>query len=138
VLVKLALLKILLHLGGQFGRFWRGEKRLDWDVRLPQLLDLFERTAARGGRLNLTRAEEKSGVALVDITRCFEEGIGMEPMTYLARRRVHHAALLLLTSNLPVAEIVEQTGFRNFTDLDDGMKRMLGRTITAYRADFCK
>ena len=86
-LMRLTLLKVLMHLAGQHGRFWRGEQQLKWPEELPSLLELFERTAARGLRMNLTECAQTTGISSKRISSYFEDGIGMAPMEYLERRR---------------------------------------------------
>ncbi len=55
-------------------------------------------------------------------------------MTWLARRRAEKAAVLLLTTNLPVAEIGRSVGWRDPNYFARRFRAAFGTTASAYRA----
>ena len=136
-LTKLSLLKILLHLASAHGRFWRGEHHLKWPAELPALLTIFERTAIQARRMNQRQAASESGIQEEQLSKVIKEGLGMEPMDYLERRRAQHAARQILAGETSAEAIVAHTGFSNASGLDEQMKITFGRSTAEYRADFC-
>ncbi len=63
----------------------------------------------------------------------FKRHMGLGPMEYVARRRVSRAVELLCATDLQVAEIAFQCGFRNTTTFNDAFRRLDGRTPTEVR-----
>ena len=137
-MAKLSLLKILLQSAHRLNSYWRGEKHLHWDATTLELVALFERVVDRGIRMNLSQAEKASGVPTPEIERVFHEDIGFTPMVYLERRRAHHAARLMLTSDMTDSDIVDYTGFLKSSRMNNAMESALGRSASAYRSDFCR
>ena len=133
------LIKVLLQLADAYGVYWRGEQQLDWPDDLAAAVELLERTAARGERLNQRQAAAEAGTTETTFTKCLEFGTGSDPMRYLERRRAQFAARMLLLSagKTRDEDIIQRAGFRNQTNFDEAMKDTFGRSAAAYRAEFC-
>jgi signal transduction histidine kinase/AraC-like DNA-binding protein/ABC-type sugar transport system substrate-binding protein len=63
----------------------------------------------------ITRSDIANYVNLSErhLTRCFNQEVGLTPMTYLNRYRVHQAKLLLEAGKKGITEIALQVGFSN-------------------------
>ena len=60
--------------------------------------------------------------------------VGTTPHRYLVERRVAHAARLLVTTGVPVAEICFASGFGSVARFQSAFRRAWGITPTQYRA----
>jgi len=67
------------------------------------------------------------------LVRLFKRHAGLSPMAWLARRRAEKAAVLLLTTNLPVAEIGRTVGWHDPNYFARRFRAAFGMTATAYR-----
>ena len=68
------------------------------------------------------------------LARLFRSGVGIPPMTYLARCRDQRAADLLLTTDLPVAEIAQKVGWEDPNYFARRFLKHFGKSPTQYRA----
>jgi AraC family transcriptional regulator len=66
-------------------------------------------------------------------TRTFKKVIGLTPLDYINLKRVEKAQLLLVTTNLPMKEILEKTGFNSASYFNRIFKRITGVTPMVYR-----
>lgn len=65
--------------------------------------------------------------------RCFQRTIGISPMQYLLKHRVSVSALLLLDTDLPIAEICTLSGFDSPSYFSKIFKRFMLYSPTIYR-----
>lgn len=66
-------------------------------------------------------------------TRVFKSINGMPPSEYIIRKRLEKAKLLLLTTNCPLTEIIQQTGFKSTPYFCRMFKKYSGFTAEEFR-----
>ncbi len=84
--------------------------------------------------ISLERCVEAAGSSYSYLSREFKKETGMRFVEYLNRIRVTKAKSLLLTHELPMKEIVEQTGFRNYNYFFKVFKEFEGMTPSEFAA----
>ena len=120
-------------------------------------ISIFERGAARTdeqeeGRtiLQLTRylqehlQEEISLNLLADtfhlsaayISQLFKSEIGVNFLSYLTNIRMERAKKLLVSTDLPIAEVAEKSGYADYRVFAKAFKKAEGATPSQYRRDF--
>ena len=70
------------------------------------------------------------------ICRVFKRETGMTVHSYINSMRISHAKQLLRTTDIPVAEVSEATGFNGISSLTKSFQKTVGMTPTAYRKKF--
>lgn len=70
------------------------------------------------------------------ISQLFKSEIGVGFLAYLTGIRMERAKKLLLTSDLPVAEVAQQTGYGDYRVFTKVFKKNEGITPSQYRRDF--
>lgn len=65
---------------------------------------------------------------------CFRLLLGLTPMAYVLNHRLEHAYRLLLTTNLPIAEIAERCGFPDLSYFGKQFRKKTGLSPAQYRA----
>lgn len=70
------------------------------------------------------------------LVRLFNAHTGLSPMAYLAHQRAERAAILLLRTDSPVAEIGRQTGWPDANYFARRFKAYFGVSATSYRARY--
>ena len=126
----------------------------EFDACIDHLrISLFERGAARTdereeGRtiLQLTRylQEEISLNLLADtfhlsaayISQLFKSEIGVNFLSYLTNIRMERAKKLLVSTDLPIAEVAEKSGYADYRVFAKAFKKAEGATPSQYRRDF--
>lgn len=81
--------------------------------------------------------EDISHISLLSpyhLSRTFKAQTGLSPHAYLSAVRVENAKRLLLTTQLSVQNVSEQTGFSNVNILIRSFKNAVGMTPTAFRS----
>ena len=83
----------------------------------------------------LTRDEiaRHVGVSASYLARCFRQDLGVAPMEYLARCRVHQAQQLLTTSSQAITEVALAVGFASASAFTQAFEREAGVSPRAYR-----
>lgn len=66
----------------------------------------------------------------------FKRRMGVTPINYLTRRRMHHALYLLHSSKLTVSEIAEKTGISSVQIFSKTFKRHYGKSPTDFRKEY--
>jgi AraC family L-rhamnose operon transcriptional activator RhaR len=90
------------------------EERLEREWSLDELADL-------------------AGLNRSYFVRRFKRATGLSPMAYLARRRAEKAAVLLLTTDRPIAAIGKQVGWRDPNYFARRFRHAFGMSARAYR-----
>ena len=113
----------------------------------PLLLDAIER-GARPSRLDLLRREMEASIdrrwQVADMARVagvgksrlyslFREAFGQSPNRYLAALRLSHAMRLLSSTDAPVCQIAQDSGYSDQSALTRAMRGELGVTPGKYR-----
>lgn len=66
--------------------------------------------------------------------RIFRQRIGLSPMRYLARMRIHKAQQLLLTTTTTITDIGQQVGYTSLGCFEVRFRAVAGMTPGEYRA----
>jgi len=82
----------------------------------------------------LPQAAKWAGMSPSTFTRAFKARTGMGFPAYMTRLRVEHAKTLLVSGNLPVAQVAHDCGFSTPTYFIQAFRRMEGVTPSQYRA----
>lgn len=70
------------------------------------------------------------------VSQLFKNEIGVNFLTYLTNIRMEKAKKLLLSTDLPIAEISEQSGYSDYRVFTKVFKKSEGVTPSQYRRDF--
>lgn len=70
------------------------------------------------------------------VSQLFKNEIGVNFLTYLTNIRMEKAKKLLLSTDLPIAEVSEQTGYGDYRVFTKVFKKSEGVTPSQYRRDF--
>ncbi len=108
------------------------EKRLAYtDERVIKVSDFIKKNI----HINVT-LEQMADIACVTksyIGKIFNSTLGISPLQYAIKCKIHHAQSLLLTTELPVKEIAEKTGFRDVSYFIRVFRKNIGFTPLDYR-----
>lgn len=66
-------------------------------------------------------------------SRLFRKNTGVRPLNYVQSKRIERVQLLLVTTNLPLYMIAEETGFESLSYLSRIFRRITGLTLSDYR-----
>jgi len=127
-----SLQELLLWLHGQIRRGKKAASRTslveEGLVKLNQAID-----ASLDQPLLIGDLTEKTGLSTDYISRLFAQRYGMKLQHYILLRRIELARHLLLSSDLPVAEIGQQSGIPNPQYFNKQFRRIVGQSPLAYR-----
>jgi AraC family transcriptional regulator len=122
-------------------RFVLSEGFLDWAVALPppspppacleELAPLIESSEGEGSCAELSMA---LGVRQPWLARTYRRWRGEGLPSALRRRRVAAAAMMIETTDMPLAQIALAAGFCDQSHMNRGFQRVIGRTPAALRA----
>jgi AraC-like DNA-binding protein len=73
------------------------------------------------------------GVSARHLTRCFNQEVGVSPITYLSRYRVMQAKRLLEAGDKSITEIAEAVGFSSSNYFADAFRREVGLSPRDYQ-----
>lgn len=88
-----------------------------------------------GQPLDLDGLAQVAGLSKYHFIRVFSHQMGNTPHQYLRQRRVDQARRLLQTTDLSVAEIVEQVGYRDISSFIAHFRMVMGLTPAQYRKE---
>jgi len=101
------------------------------DPRLAgPLADIIDRAAAPHSVASLAA---RAGLSASSFARHFAAALGMPPMEFVARARLHRAAELLRSTDMPVKSIAAQVGFASRSHFSKAFQALHGRDPTAFR-----
>lgn len=86
-----------------------------------------------GERITVADLARRRSLSASRFHRVFKRMTGMSPVAFILERRVRKAQILLSTTDLPLAEIAERTGFVNVHYFSRIFKRHVGVPPGAYR-----
>lgn len=78
---------------------------------------------------------ERAGLSASTFARLFTAQLGMTPMEFVARARMHRAAELLRTTELPVKVVAAKVGFASRSHFSKAFQALHGNDPTAYRGE---
>jgi AraC-like DNA-binding protein len=86
----------------------------------------------------LTMAElaAKLGLSVSQFGRQFRKRFGTTPLKYLIEVRITAACELLITSDMPIARIAEETGFYDQSHFTNQFQHLKAMTPSRYRVEF--
>jgi signal transduction histidine kinase/DNA-binding LacI/PurR family transcriptional regulator/AraC-like DNA-binding protein len=84
---------------------------------------------------SLTREDIANHVGLSPdyLTDCFRQELGITPITYLRRYRIHQACELLKSTHLSITQVAAAVGFSESAHFSRTFQRQVGMTPRAYR-----
>lgn len=85
------------------------------------------------GSVNVNIIADFLNIDRSTLRRAVKSQLRTTPGTYLREMRIQHALTLLQTTDLPVAEIAEQTGFINLSHFCRSIREITGMPPGAYR-----
>ena len=78
---------------------------------------------------------QKCGMGYSLFRKCFQTYNGMAPLEYQIALRLRRAMHLLTSSNVPIAQIAEETGFQSDSYFSKFFRKRIGISPRAYRAN---
>jgi AraC-like DNA-binding protein/mannose-6-phosphate isomerase-like protein (cupin superfamily) len=100
-------------------------------VQLGAVISYIEQAYAEP--ITLAALADIAHMSVRTLERRFTAGLGVPPIDYLIRRRVHHGAALLHDSQASIATIAQQVGFTDSNYFTRQFTRIMGMTPRAYR-----
>ncbi|MCI5067831.1 AraC family transcriptional regulator [Acidovorax sp.] len=82
--------------------------------------------------LALAELARDAGVSVRHFSRAFSAAMGMPPHQYILRQRVERARILV-SQGMPLAEVAQQVGFSDQSQLSRTFRRFTGCSPTAFR-----
>ena len=84
-------------------------------------------------KVTLDQVAQAASVSRNTCLNAFRRVLGLSPMEYLINQRLEHALHLLLTSDLPVAQVAETCGFGDASYFGKAFRKKTGLSPTQYR-----
>lgn len=135
-ITRIALLKLLLLLGEEFHRYMRGGNRISLRDEIRVALDFIEQAVLSGQSLRLKELEPATGMSQDHLGRLFRKATGVTLVDYAQRRRIHHAALRLLTRPDTAKEIADRLGFTDSAHFSKSFQRYFDMPPNNYRLKY--
>jgi AraC family transcriptional regulator len=85
------------------------------------------------GKIHLCDLARECGLSVSHFTRTFRKSFGMSPCRWLLERRIDHSKVLLMTSDLPIADIAIRSGFSDQTAFTRAFGRIVGDSPGRWR-----
>jgi AraC-like DNA-binding protein len=104
---------------------------------VAQLDDIPDRLAAAlalPGRVAIAEWGAVHGISARSVTRHFSAALGLPPAQFRWRARTHGALRALITTARPLVEIAHDWGFSDQAHMTRSIRRLTGRSPTAWRA----
>jgi AraC-like DNA-binding protein len=135
-IARIGLLKLMLLLGDEYNVYWRNDNRLDMRPEVLTALDFIEKGVLAGDHLRLKDLEPSTGMTQDHLGRVFRKATGVTLVDYVQRRRIHHSALRLLTSDETGKDISEDLGFTDSAHFSKSFQKYFGVSPNVYRQKF--
>lgn len=85
------------------------------------------------GKIRLSDMAHECGLSVSHFTRAFRNSFGKSPYRWLLERRIDRAKALLMTSDLPIADIAIRSGFSDQTAFTRAFGRVVGNSPGRWR-----
>jgi AraC family transcriptional regulator len=85
------------------------------------------------GNIHLCDLARECGLSVSHFTRTFRKSFGMSPCRWLLERRIDRSKELLVTSDLPIADIAIRSGFSDQTAFTRAFGRIVGDSPGRWR-----
>jgi AraC family transcriptional regulator len=85
------------------------------------------------GSVRLSELARECGLSVSHFTRAFRKSFGMSPYRWLLERRIDHAKVLLVTGDLPIANIAMQSGFSDQAAFTRVFGRIVGNSPSRWK-----
>jgi AraC family transcriptional regulator len=85
------------------------------------------------GNIHLSDLARECGLSVSHFTRTFRKSFGMSPCRWLLERRIDRSKELLVTSDLPIADIAIRSGFSDQTAFTRAFGRIVGDSPGRWR-----
>jgi AraC-like DNA-binding protein len=89
-----------------------------------------------GGNAVFGRLADIACMSPFHFARLFRGSTGVAPHAFVVRKRIAHAATLLVAPDLSIARISRVVGFRTPSHFSTVFRRLTGSTPSAYRARY--
>ncbi len=132
---RVSVLKLMMLLADEYRRFWRGVPEIELMPEALHALDWVERCILRGERDAIARMP-RSGYAKRSIEQAFGELTGLSIEAYALRRRVFHAAYLLLTTRQELRQIAQALGWNKVGECAADFESVFDLPPAVYREKF--
>jgi AraC family transcriptional regulator len=80
------------------------------------------------GNVRLSELARECVLSVSHFARAFRKSLGVSPYRWLLERRIDHAKALLVTGDLPIANIALQSGFSDQTAFTRAFGRIVGQS----------
>jgi AraC-like DNA-binding protein/mannose-6-phosphate isomerase-like protein (cupin superfamily) len=135
-LTRLTLLKIFLHIGEEYGFYWRRRNRIALRPEIMRAMRAIEGGINFSGAVRLSTLEPLMGMSLDHLGRLFKKATGTTLVDYTQRRRVQHAARQLLFTDKTATAIAQDLHFTDSAHFTKSFQRYFGRSPNEYRSHF--
>jgi AraC family transcriptional regulator len=85
------------------------------------------------GNIRLCDMARECGLSVSHFTRAFRKSFGKSPYRWLLEHRINRAKALLMTSDLPIADIAIRSGFSDQTAFTRAFGRIVGDSPGRWR-----
>lgn len=111
-----------------------GEARYDYgsNVYVEQAIDYIKWNHARG--INVSDIADYIGISRTYLNHVFQKELGISSQKFLMDFRLHKAANLLISSELPVTEISSEVGYDDSLAFSKAFKKKFGLSPKNYRS----
>ncbi len=111
-----------------------GETRYDYgsNVYVEQAIDYIKWNHSHG--INVTDIADYIGISRTYLNHIFQKELGISSQKFLMDFRLHKAANLLISSDLPVAEVSAQVGYDDSLAFSKAFKKKFGLSPKNYRS----
>ena len=117
---------------GQTGK--NGDAHYDYgsNVYLEQAIDYIKWNHSRG--INVTDIADYIGISRTYLNHVFQKELGISSQKFLMDFRLHKAASLLTSSDLPVTEVSAEVGYDDSLAFSKAFKKKFGLSPKNYRS----
>jgi AraC family transcriptional regulator len=84
-------------------------------------------------KISLSDMARACGLSVSHFTRAFRKSFGMSPYRWLLERGIDHAKALLMTSDLPIADIAVRFGFSDQAAFTRALGQIVGDSPGRWR-----
>ena len=132
-LTRAYLISFLIRYSRMYETQWdrRSQSSNDYYGYIYKILSYVNDNYARP--ITTSELADITGLSPDDMARTFKQALNMSPAEYVRRFRIARAMELLCTTDTPVAEVAQQTGFSDISLFSRVFKQAVGLPPAAYR-----